>query len=176
MTWSAVCKLQLYPRFARWRLIAGIVGGGNGYSAGGAGGNDSIALVVVARWREKRSRDSAADGGGGSGGGSGRVVAVVLFLLRKGGRFLRDGLSSVRRVGGSRLMRRAVWWGHGHHLCRWCRWCHALSLPPRTRAREFVPRVALVLARRVSCVTLFSSRSSGRWHPSSSPIGHGAGG
>lgn len=149
----------------------GVVGGGDGYSAGGAGGNDSITLVVVARWREKRSKLAAeSSGGDGDGGGSGRVVAVVLFLPRKGGRFLRDGLPSARRVGGSRSVRRAVWWGYGHHLCRRCHALASTSLP----AREFVPRVALVLARRVSCVALFSSRT-GRRHPTSS-IGHGAGG
>lgn len=71
------------------------------YSDGGAGDNDgSVPMVVVVVTRNGR-----LDSGGG------RVVAVVLFLPWKGGRFLRDGLPSVRRVGGSRPARHAVWWG-----------------------------------------------------------------
>ncbi|KAK1118779.1 hypothetical protein K0M31_014779 [Melipona bicolor] len=75
------------------------VGGGGGTVTVALGDNDgSVPMVVVVVTRNGRL-DSG--GGGGGGGGSGRVVAVVLFLPWKGGRFLRDGLPSVRRVGGS---------------------------------------------------------------------------
>lgn len=152
----------------------GVVGGGDGYSAGGAGGNDSITLVVVARWREKRSK-LAAESSGGDGDGGGVVAAAesspwFFSFHGKGDDFCE--MVCPRRGGWEGPDRYEARCGGGTGTT-------SAALMPRSRrhlvpAREFVPRVALVLARRVSCVALFSSRT-GRRHPTWS-IGHGAGG